>query len=261
MITNRQFAKQFTALFKFQHITATLLSLCFIICTTKSIKAQEIRDSVSIYFDFNSEFPKSDSVNQLQLERLKNRDSSGKLILIGFTDTIGKSSYNNSLALKRAKNVQMVIGQSQEDIKIEVVGESNLHPDIAMNRRVLIVYSQNHPVEQPKFSTRDTLALNVSFVGNYATLLRESYPVLKELCEFLAETPYTEIQLHGHVCCSPEYQLSLNRAKAVKKVLSDCGVDATKIMCVGHSNDKPLVPDTNEANHRKNRRVEIIISP
>lgn len=56
------------------------------------------------------------------------------------------------------------------------------------------------------------------------------------------------------------WQLSQDRAKAVKSALNQRGVFANRIKIYGYGNTRPLIKDNNEIARLKNRRVEIEVS-
>jgi chemotaxis protein MotB len=60
---------------------------------------------------------------------------------------------------------------------------------------------------------------------------------------------------------SRNWDLSVQRAVAVVKVLEENGVMSQKITAAGRSQFMPMLPNTSEANKSKNRRTEIILEP
>ncbi|MGE5354998.1 MAG: OmpA family protein [Deltaproteobacteria bacterium] len=60
---------------------------------------------------------------------------------------------------------------------------------------------------------------------------------------------------------SRNWDLSVQRAVAVVRVLEENGVMSQKITAAGRSQFMPLLPNTSEANKSKNRRTEIILEP
>jgi len=70
--------------------------------------------------------------------------------------------------------------------------------------------------------------------------------------------PSLKIKLQGHVCCSPDQNLSLKRALRVKRYLINQKIDPSRIFCEGFSNTKNIVPNNSEKNYSINRRVEVV---
>jgi chemotaxis protein MotB len=57
------------------------------------------------------------------------------------------------------------------------------------------------------------------------------------------------------------WDLSGGRGQAVLHYLLDHGIPAAKLGFAGYGEERPLVPNTSEANKAKNRRVEIVVIP
>ena len=54
-------------------------------------------------------------------------------------------------------------------------------------------------------------------------------------------------------------RLSQSRAQAVVDTLARLGADSSRLTAKGYGQEKPLVPNTTDANRAKNRRVQLII--
>jgi outer membrane protein OmpA-like peptidoglycan-associated protein len=100
---------------------------------------------------------------------------------------------------------------------------------------------------------------NLNFEGGTAVLLPESEPVLKELLKFMKDHPTIEIEIGGHVCCGPDMELSVLRAKKVFSYLKGYGISEKRMTYKGYSFDKPLAAENTEEGRKTNRRVEITI--
>lgn len=104
----------------------------------------------------------------------------------------------------------------------------------------------------------------VQFALDQAVILPESVPLLTEIADTLIRTPRikrVEVQGHTDNSGTPEHNqgLSLQRAEAVRKWLSDHGVTADRLVAKGYGQSKPLVPNVTAANKAKNRRVQLMI--
>jgi|GEM_PF-2975471 len=86
-------------------------------------------------------------------------------------------------------------------------------------------------------------------------------PVLDDAVKVMKENPKTKFVLHGYTDSrgSDEYNmdLSIRRAKAVKKYLTDRGIDGSRLKVVGHGERNPIAPNYTDEGMAKNRRVEI----
>ncbi len=109
---------------------------------------------------------------------------------------------------------------------------------------------------------------NGSFPSGSAFLQPKFKPIVKKIGELLTTIP-GEIIVSGNTdnreihteLYSSNWQLSADRAVAIAQVLIKVpGFDPTRLWVVGHADTRPLVPNTNALNRRRNRRVEIAIN-
>jgi len=87
--------------------------------------------------------------------------------------------------------------------------------------------------------------------------------VLRDVKEVLAMFPKARFEIVGHTCDlgskDGNLKLSKERAGSLATFLSEKGVSPDLLKSRGVADAEPLVPNTNEANRRRNRRVEIHI--
>lgn len=110
----------------------------------------------------------------------------------------------------------------------------------------------------------NTAFSNLEFEANKAILLTEkSDTSLSRLAVMMIKKPNYKIRLSGHTddVGSDEFNLDLSRRRAetVKNYLVNKGVDPSRIQTEYFGETRPLVPNINEANRQKNRRVEMKI--
>lgn len=100
-----------------------------------------------------------------------------------------------------------------------------------------------------------------------ATIASEAYPVLDSVGKILKARKYP-LRIEGHTCNLPirsaqfpsNWELSAMRAINVTKFLIDrVGFEPEKISMAGYGQYHPLVPNINEENRARNRRVDIVI--
>lgn len=85
---------------------------------------------------------------------------------------------------------------------------------------------------------------------------------LKDLAERLKKAS-GNVQITGHTCDlgadAPNYYLGMWRSEIVRDYLVGLGVDANRISVKSEGEKNPMVPNSNEANRKQNRRAEIEI--
>ena len=88
----------------------------------------------------------------------------------------------------------------------------------------------------------------------------KSKALLDSVAATLIEHPNGTIEVSGHTCNigtkAGNLKLSKRRAAAVRKYLIKYdGIDPRRITTAGYADERPLVPNINEPNRKKNRRV------
>ncbi len=200
------------------------------------------KDTFEVYFPFNN--ARINKEAEASIDRMIFNDSlihGDKLIVLGYTDYVGGSGYNDSLSRVRAKSVRDYLvqaGFTKDDISLcigkgkidrnNVSGKGGFAPD----RKVQIIIDHTPPkvVDKPvavkPVSTKKVLkpvtavvkpedkidinslevnqafALNnINFEPGLPIILENSMPDLEKLYEFLYENENVKIQIEGHVCC------------------------------------------------------------
>ena len=109
---------------------------------------------------------------------------------------------------------------------------------------------------------------NGSFPSGSAFLQPKFRPVIKEIGELLNTIP-GEIMVSGNTdnygvdseLFSSNWDLSSKRAVAIAhELIKVPNFDPVRLVVAGHADTRPLVPNTNALNRRRNRRVEISIN-
>jgi outer membrane protein OmpA-like peptidoglycan-associated protein len=105
---------------------------------------------------------------------------------------------------------------------------------------------------------------NLNFEFGKADIKKDSFPYLDKLADTLNKAKNWTLEIQGHTDDKGgddfNMKLSQNRADAVKNYLITKGVLLDSITAKGFGESKPLVPNDNDANREKNRRVEFKIT-
>jgi len=109
---------------------------------------------------------------------------------------------------------------------------------------------------------------NGSFPSGSAFLQPKFRPIIQEIGELLMTIP-GEIMISGHTdnqgisseLFTSNWDLSSKRAVAIAhEIIKVNNFDQSRLVVAGHADAKPMMPNTNALNRRKNRRVEIAIN-
>lgn len=88
---------------------------------------------------------------------------------------------------------------------------------------------------------------------------------LEQLAAALLQYPELEVTVIGHTddqgAVTANWDLSVQRATAVVKLLGINGVPPHRITAAGQGMHRPVVPNASEENRNRNRRTEILLSP
>jgi OmpA-OmpF porin, OOP family len=106
------------------------------------------------------------------------------------------------------------------------------------------------------------MSLYINFDTSKATIKPESAGIIDQIVALMKSQPSLKLSIEGHTDSqgTPESNktLSLNRAKAVIKAVSEGGISASRMSAVGWGQEKPVADNRTEEGRAKNRRVEIV---
>ncbi len=96
-------------------------------------------------------------------------------------------------------------------------------------------------------------------------ILTESQPTLLAVAEILEATPQIlHVVIEGHASAEGEhaynYELSIQRARAIVRALIEAGVNPRRLSCRGMGEVAPVLPGTDEASLAASRRVLFLIA-
>ena len=273
------------------------LIFVFLVSFGTTLFAQNIKHT--IYFGRNSS-----ALNKLDHQSLDGFIKQLDTIAIdsiginGYSDYLGKSSYNLVLSKKRAQRVYNHLKQFDSDIlrhhltkNTSVIGNGEIYTPltppqgIPKHRKVEIIlyatpkkYVINKTQKVRKFVPEEGMKFNqlyvlekVYFVGNEPELLEASIPQLEDFYNQIKQIK-TEFKLviKGHICCLEDNAteddklfsrtLSTARALRIQDYLVKKGIPKEYIEYRGYSFDDPLIfPELTDDDRQLNRRVEAIV--
>lgn len=245
-------------------------------------------DTASVYFDFDQTTFDPQAPPGVSLMAQMGKEGVFEIVgLKAYCDTNGSVPYNLDLAKRRLNAVEKVLGTSNRNFPREVIGEGyslNKGYRSADYRRVDIIYVARDRAVEPepeaeaipekvplvesfeKFlrdstSTEITLILDVHFFPGSRSMLPESQPEMGVLFDFLHYNQDVTAFIRGHVCCSDDMPLSIERAEVVYNYLIDRSISPKRLSYKGFSNTMPAVtPEVTEADRRMNRRVDVVFT-
>jgi OOP family OmpA-OmpF porin len=105
----------------------------------------------------------------------------------------------------------------------------------------------------------------IRFRTGSARILRTSRATLNAAYKVFMENPSIRIEISGHTDNKGKDEnnraLARKRADYVKWYLVDKGIDADRILTVGHGPDKPIASNDTKSGRRENRRIEFKLLP
>ena len=101
----------------------------------------------------------------------------------------------------------------------------------------------------------------VNFDFDRATLRPDAEPALNQVLALMKDESALAVEIGGHTdnVGKPDYNMKLSDARAASVVqwLVAHGVAAARLSSHGYGDTQPLVPNSNDENRAKNRRVEL----
>ena len=212
--------------------------------------------------------------------------------IYGYCDDVGKVDYNYKLSQDRANSVKNMLVKKGVKykiiVKIEGKGKVMIDEDLeenvpearSKNRRVDVVLNFKPFVVEDLhipglYSTIRKNALEgdrvyldkLLFDAGSSKLKESAKKELDKITVLLKRYPTINIEIQGHVCCTPTFhkeaidsgtrkrELSKNRAESVYKYLQTRGISKARMTFKGYGNTQPLGKGS-----EYDRRVELVIT-
>ena len=105
---------------------------------------------------------------------------------------------------------------------------------------------------------------DITFESNSFALNENERQIIDEFILFLSDNPSVKIDIQGHTDDigndNDNLILSQNRARVVYEYIVARGISASRMTNHGYGEQRPVLPNTNEANRAKNRRTIFVIT-
>ena len=233
-------------------------------------------------FDKKEYLPQGEEVIR-ELAGLLNENPSQKIVIESYTDPSGPEAYNQWLSQERSdfiKNKLIQLGVNEDQLISQGKGEFSSSRDCltaectytrAKQRRTEFRLVENQPIKSRVAKTEAPAPQieNILFAFDSVFFLQEkASETIDKMALYLLQNTNANVILTGHSDsvgpASYNMILSKNRANSIKDLLVQKGIDPGRIKTNGKGEEQ-LVNDCQEPNlctveqHRKNRRVEIVI--
>jgi outer membrane protein OmpA-like peptidoglycan-associated protein len=163
---------------------------------------------------------------------------------------------------RRMYNIPELQFQRDSVIRMGVYGSSEPNKAIFITS-IRVAESETDVLYDALIAKGRWATQGILFATGKADLQPESRPVLKEIAGTLQKYGDLKVLIEGHTdnvgSAASNLTLSDARAAAVKAALvSDFGIDGSRITTKGLGDTKPSVPNTSPAGRAQNRRVEVV---
>ncbi len=200
------------------------------------------------------------------------------IVIEAFYKTPTLFPYNGNVLVDNASSIVPIPCNEEEEIVAEAPQPAPVEEEVVAETPVAAPAPAPVVVPEPKKESKTTLAGlkrsqlktgqtirldNLYFDADSAIIRKESFPLLNEIYEFMAENQDVVVEIGGHTNGIPTHEycdrLSSSRAKAVATYLSQKGINMTRLQYKGYGKRKPIFSNETPYGREKNQRVEIKI--
>lgn len=205
------------------------------------------------------------------------------LLMVFFVMIVAMSNMNTERFEQVMTSIQFSMGQGKSEggylgrIDLHRVREQSLTQTSGKENEPLLkdirqtLKKKNLEDNVEVFSQDGKVIINVKgqilFDSASSAFNRNAASVLNEVAKIVRNWPGYRLNVRGHTDPRPistakfanNWELSALRATAVLRYLMSQGVDPRRMTATGYADTDPLVPNTNEENMARNRRVEFVL--
>lgn len=170
----------------------------------------------------------------------------------------GNANINQTLAARdqRIRDLQTRLANQRERLR-------SLR--VSVDQALRGVQAQDLSVVERNGRLYLSLSQRLLFPKNSAELDRQGIQALQQLATVLRQHPDITITVEGHTdsdgTADYNWDLSVDRATAVAKILTAYGADPRRVTAAGHAFYNPVAPNDTPQNKALNRRTDIILAP
>ncbi|MGE5254083.1 MAG: OmpA family protein [Planctomycetaceae bacterium] len=121
------------------------------------------------------------------------------------------------------------------------------------------------PRAEAKPAPLDLNGMRIQFAFDDSSLSVRSRENLDKIAAWMKKNPAVKLQIQGNTCNigTSEYNLALGdrRAHAARDYVLALGIEASRLATISYGEERPRVPNTDEANRSLNRRDEFMPLP
>ncbi len=224
--------------------------------TRYEIAAKENSKLLSQYSTDKSAYEEQVSKSLEELRRQQRQ-------LEGLEDAMGMQNYN----LESMRTDLMTREQRVAELE-RLVAEKQAQMDnlrTSLNAALRGFNATDLSVEERNGRINVSMSQNLLFKAGSDKVEANGTAALANLAKALNDNPDIEVIVEGHTDNAGgvdyNWNLSVNRATSVVKILAINGVAPHRMVASGRGMHHPVVPNDSAANKAKNRRTEIILSP
>lgn len=149
--------------------------------------------------------------------------------------------------------VYLSLGRAEISAKVPVSEEPKQTIKLTLRYKKYVAPKKGVPA--PRFVLQ-----GVEFDTDKATIRAESFPRLDSVVEYMAHKRSARIEISGHTDDvgkkKSNKDLSERRAEACRQYLIKNNIDGSRIVAVGHGDERPVASNDTEEGRQRNRRIE-----